>query len=113
LLYVDSGDDFSIELDAGAQAYYDSPCADSGSVVEKAQPDLDTGFPEPDTDFPEDDNYDVFDEPQPTEPATAEVLHCQYLKTLHLSIFPCRTIPILYDLTREECLTSLSTQEMF
>jgi hypothetical protein len=70
--HVGNGDDVSSALDAVAQAYHNSPSADSGSIVEEAQPELDTGF----TDFPEDDNYDVADEPQPTEPTTTEALQC-------------------------------------
>jgi hypothetical protein len=64
--HLDNGDDLSNMLDAVAQAYSDSPTADSGSVVEEVLPELDTGFPKPDTDFPDNDNYEAFDEPPPT-----------------------------------------------
>jgi hypothetical protein len=111
----DNGDDLSNMLDAVAQAYSDSPTADSGSIVEEVLPELDAGFPKPDTDFPEDDNYEAFEEPPPSDQTTTEALHRRYLKSLPTVNLPMigRSIPILYGLTQEECMTSLSTEKRF
>jgi hypothetical protein len=115
MLHLDNGDDLSNMLDAVAQAYSDSPTADSGSVVEEVLPELDTGLPKPDTDFPDNDSYEAFDEPPPTDPTTTVGLQCRYLKSLPTVNLPMigRSIPILYRVTQEECMTSLSTEKLF
>jgi hypothetical protein len=127
LLSVNDVDNLPDMLDAVQQAYRNSPPPGNDTGFPEPDPDfpeddtpqeMDHGFPEPDPpEFPDDDPYAVALEDLPPTPIATAKLHWQYLNSLpdpnpdvdESANF--QSITSLYSLTREECMTSLSTEK--